>query len=78
MDGAGGGLQLSGNQLDNGGFTGAGGADEEAELSVLNLHGNAVQRVIALLIGFYHIRKFNHMYNLLYQAAPGAPESARM
>ena len=78
VDGAGGGLQLAGNQLDDGGLTGAGGADEEAELAVLNLHGNAVQRFITLFIGFYNVSKLNHMYNLLFSAATGAPGAARM
>ena len=65
MDCAGGGPELTSDQLDDGGLTGAGGADEEAKLAVLNLHGHAVQRFITLLIGFYNISKLNHMYNLL-------------
>ena len=71
MDGARGRLQLAGNQLDDGGLAGTGGADEEAEFPILDLHGNAVQRFISLFVGFYYIVKFNHMYNLLYSGSPG-------
>ena len=71
MDGARGRLQLAGNQLDDGGLAGTGGADEEAEFPILDLHGNAIQRFISLFVGFYYIVKFNHMYNLLYSGSPG-------
>ena len=61
MDGAGGGLQLAGDELDDGGLTGTGRADQKAELTVLNLHGNAVEGLVTLRIGFYNISKFNHI-----------------
>ena len=78
MDSSGGRLQLTADQFDDRGFAGAGRTDEKAELAVLNLHGNAVERIVSLFVGFYHIVKLNHMYNLLFLTAPGAPESARM
>ena len=62
MDAAGGGLQLTGNQLDNGGLAGAGRADQEAEFTIFNLHIDAIQGLIALIISFFDIDKFNHMH----------------
>ena len=61
VDSAGGGLQLAGDQLDDGGLTGTGRTDQEAELAVLDLHGNAVKGFVTLRIGFYNISKFNHI-----------------
>ena len=61
VDGAGGGLQLAGDELDDGGLTGTGRTDQEAELAVLDLHGNAVEGLVTLRIGFYNISKFNHI-----------------
>ena len=62
MDGAGGRPQLSGDQLNNGGFSGSGGAHQKAKLSVVNPHGNAVEGPVALLVAFHHIYKFNHLH----------------
>ena len=61
MDGTGGGLQLAGDQLNDGGLTGTGRSDQEYKFTIFNLHGCAVQRIITLLIGFYNIGKLNHM-----------------
>ncbi len=42
VDRAGGGLQLTGNELDDRGLARAGGAHQKAEFSIFNLHGHAV------------------------------------
>ena len=67
MDGAGGGLQLAVDQLDNGGFAGAGGAYQKGKLSVLNLHAHTPEGVVTLRIGFYDIGKFNHKLDSNFQ-----------
>ena len=62
LHGAGGRPEFTGNELDDGGFSGSGRANQEAELAVVDLHGHAVQRFIALLVAFYDICKFNHLH----------------
>ena len=61
MDGAGGGFQLSGDELHDGGLAGTGGAHQKDELAVLDLQRNAVQRGVALGIGFCNISKLDHI-----------------
>ena len=69
MNGAGGGLQLAGDQLDDGGFAGAGGAHQKHKFTVLNLHGNAVEGFVALGVGFDHVGKFYHIRIFLLSRA---------
>ena len=52
---AGGRAKLGGQDLDDGGFAGAGRADQEDKFAVVNFHGNAVQRDRAGVVGFMHI-----------------------
>ena len=60
MNRTGGGLQLTGDQLHDGGLTGAGGADQKDEFAVFDLHRNAVERLVALIICFHNIGKLDH------------------
>ena len=60
MDAALGGAQLTGDQLDDGGLAGAGGAHQEAEFAVFDLHGNTVQSPVALIVCFFNISKKDH------------------
>ena len=80
MNGAGGGLELSGNQLDNGGFTGTGGAGQKAEFSVFDLHGHASQGFVSLLVGFHHVVKLDHtqISPVIQAAVPSCPQCNRI
>ena len=64
MDRTGGGLQLTGDELDDGGLTGAGGTHQEHELAVLNGQRDAVKGFISHCVGLDYIQKFNHIYLL--------------
>ena len=60
MNRARGGTQFAGDQLNDGGLTGSGRTNQKYKFAVLNLHGNAPQRLISLRIGLDYIFKFNH------------------
>ena len=60
MNRAGGRLQLSGDQLNDRGLTGTGGADQETEFAVLDLHGNTLQCLSTHGVFFCYIVKFYH------------------
>ena len=55
MDAAGGGLQLAGDQLDNGGLTGAGGAHQKDEFAVLNGEGDPPNGLGPVVVLHLHI-----------------------
>jgi hypothetical protein len=78
VDAAGGGLQFTGNQLDDGGLTGAGRTDQEAKLAILNLHIDTVQGLIALVIGFYYVDKLYHKHLSPVIESSGNPENPAM
>ena len=60
MDGTGGGLKLTGDQLDDGGLTGTGRTHQKNELAILDLHGNAPQGLVSHRIGLDDVNKFDH------------------
>ena len=62
VNGTGGGLQLAGDQLDDGRLAGTGGADQKTKFTILNLHSNSVQSGIALGVSFYDVGKFYHIH----------------
>ena len=52
---AGGRAELGREDLDDGGFAGAGRADQEDKFPIVDLHGDAVERLGAGIVGFMHI-----------------------
>ena len=62
MDRAGGGLQLTADQLDDGGLAGTGRPHQKAKFAVLDLHAHAVEGGGAMTVGFYDIGKFYHLH----------------
>ena len=64
MDFTAGGLELTGDQLDDGGLAGAGRAHQEDEFTVLDLHTHALQGMVAFCIGLDYFVKFDHIYVL--------------
>ena len=52
---AGGRAQFGGQNFDDGGLAGAGRADQKDKFAIVDLHGNAVQRDRAGVVGFMHI-----------------------
>ena len=52
---AGGRAELGREDLDDGGFAGAGRADQEDKFPIVDLHGDAVERLSAGIVGFMHI-----------------------
>ena len=49
------GKDLAGQELDDGGLAGAGRADQEDKFPIVDLHGDAVERLGAGIVGFMHI-----------------------
>ena len=47
--------ELRRQELDDGGLAGAGGSDQKDELTVIDLHGDPVERLDAGVIRFYNI-----------------------
>ena len=54
------GLDLAGNELDDGGLAGTGGTHQEDKLPVIDVHGDPLQGFVAGVVRFYHICKFYH------------------
>ena len=52
MDAAAGGRELRGQQVDDGGFSGARGADQEDEFAIFNLEVDAADGFGAVVVGF--------------------------
>ena len=75
MDAAAGGRELRGQQVDDGGFSGAGGADQEDEFAIFNLEVDAADGFGAVVVGFGDILKFDPSLLLLYLLRLGSGRS---